>query len=59
VQLFLIVDVAIDREVEGDLFLQDIGQGVGYRPGIIGLIQVHLTELFQSLFFNGYAMPVH
>ncbi|KAJ3294235.1 Williams Beuren syndrome chromosome region 22 protein [Rhizoclosmatium sp. JEL0117] len=25
--------VANDREVEGDLFLQDIGQGMGYRPG--------------------------
>ena len=26
-------EVAIDREVEGDLFLQDIGQGFGFRPG--------------------------
>jgi 18S rRNA (guanine1575-N7)-methyltransferase len=25
--------VANEREVEGDLFLQDIGQGMGFRPG--------------------------
>ncbi|KAI8923471.1 S-adenosyl-L-methionine-dependent methyltransferase [Entophlyctis helioformis] len=27
------LNVAAEREVEGDLFLQDIGQGMGYRPG--------------------------
>jgi len=26
-------EVALEREVEGDLFLQDIGQGLGFRPG--------------------------
>ena len=26
-------EVALEREVEGDLFLQDIGQGFGFRPG--------------------------
>jgi 18S rRNA (guanine1575-N7)-methyltransferase len=26
-------EVALDRAVEGDLFLQDIGQGFGFRPG--------------------------
>lgn len=26
-------EVALDRDVEGDLFLQDIGQGLGFRPG--------------------------
>jgi len=26
-------DIAIEREVEGDLFHQDMGQGVGFRPG--------------------------
>ncbi len=25
--------MALEREVEGDLFLQDIGQGFGFRPG--------------------------
>lgn len=28
------LDVANEREVEGDLFLQDAGQGVGFRPGV-------------------------
>jgi SAM-dependent methyltransferase len=27
------LEVAVEREVEGDLFLQDIGQGFGFRPG--------------------------
>jgi 18S rRNA (guanine1575-N7)-methyltransferase len=27
------LEVAKERQVEGDLFLQDIGQGMGYRPG--------------------------
>jgi hypothetical protein len=26
-------EVALEREVEGDLFMQDIGQGFGFRPG--------------------------
>jgi len=26
-------EVALERQVEGDLFLQDIGQGMGFRPG--------------------------
>lgn len=29
----LLVEVALEREAEGDLFLQDIGQGFGFRPG--------------------------
>ncbi|KAG8746499.1 18S rRNA (guanine1575-N7)-methyltransferase [Ceratobasidium sp. 428] len=27
------LEVALEQEVEGDLFLQDIGQGFGFRPG--------------------------
>ncbi|KJE88900.1 methyltransferase [Capsaspora owczarzaki ATCC 30864] len=27
------LNVALEREVDGDLFLQDMGQGVGFRPG--------------------------
>lgn len=27
------IEVALEREVEGDLFLHDIGQGFGFRPG--------------------------
>jgi len=28
-----VTEVALEREVEGDLFLHDIGQGFGFRPG--------------------------
>jgi hypothetical protein len=31
--LFRHADVAKEREVEGDLFLQDAGQGMAFRPG--------------------------
>ena len=27
------LEVALEREVEGDLFLHDIGHGFGFRPG--------------------------
>jgi hypothetical protein len=30
---YLVSEVALKREVEGDLFLHDIGQGFGFRPG--------------------------
>jgi 18S rRNA (guanine1575-N7)-methyltransferase len=30
---FFVLEVALEREVEGDLMLQDAGQGVCYRPG--------------------------
>ncbi|KAK8916149.1 hypothetical protein KSP39_PZI023350 [Platanthera zijinensis] len=29
------LDVALEREVEGDLLLADMGQGLGLRPGVI------------------------
>ena len=29
------VDVALDREVEGDLMLADMGEGVALRPGVL------------------------
>ena len=32
-KLTKISEVALEREVEGDLFLHDIGQGFGFRPG--------------------------
>ena len=28
------VDVAREREVDGDLFLWDMGEGLGFRPGV-------------------------
>jgi len=37
--------VALEREVEGDLFLQDIGQGFGFRPGSFdGAISISVLQ---------------
>ncbi|KAJ3042532.1 Williams Beuren syndrome chromosome region 22 protein [Rhizophlyctis rosea] len=37
--------VANEREVEGDLFLQDIGQGLGFRPGTFdGAISISVVQ---------------
>lgn len=30
---FVLTEVALEREVEGDLFLADIGQGIPFRAG--------------------------
>ncbi|KAI8804983.1 S-adenosyl-L-methionine-dependent methyltransferase [Cladochytrium replicatum] len=39
------VDVALDRELDGDLILQDIGQGLGFRPGTFdGAISVSVIQ---------------
>ncbi|KAI7870566.1 S-adenosyl-L-methionine-dependent methyltransferase [Spinellus fusiger] len=39
------IDVAREREAEGDLFVQDAGQGVGYRPGTFdGVISVSVLQ---------------
>ncbi|KAL7415006.1 S-adenosyl-L-methionine-dependent methyltransferase [Mrakia frigida] len=44
------LEVALDREVEGDLFLQDIGQGFGFRAGTFdGAISISVLQwLFNS-----------
>ncbi|KAI9175932.1 18S rRNA (guanine1575-N7)-methyltransferase [Blastocladiella emersonii ATCC 22665] len=39
------LDVAYDREVEGDLFLHDIGHGFGFRPGTFdGAISISVIQ---------------
>ncbi|KAI8815082.1 S-adenosyl-L-methionine-dependent methyltransferase [Cladochytrium replicatum] len=39
------LDVALDREFDGDLILQDIGQGLGFRPGTFdGAISVSVIQ---------------
>ncbi|CAJ0760474.1 24097_t:CDS:10, partial [Entrophospora sp. SA101] len=39
------LNVAIDREVEGDLFLQDVGEGMGFRPGTFdGAISISVLQ---------------
>ncbi|CED83579.1 probable bud23-protein involved in bud-site selection [Phaffia rhodozyma] len=44
------LEVALEREVQGDLFLQDIGQGFGYRPGSFdGAISISVLQwLFNA-----------
>ncbi|KAI6109532.1 williams-Beuren syndrome critical region protein 22 [Pisolithus sp. B1] len=38
-------EVALEREVDGDLFLQDIGQGFGFRPGSFdGAISISVLQ---------------
>lgn len=47
--LFLGSEVALEREVQGDLFLQDIGQGFGYRAGSFdGAIRFAFLPLSRS-----------
>ncbi|KAJ1733264.1 18S rRNA (guanine1575-N7)-methyltransferase [Coemansia sp. RSA 1939] len=39
------LDIAADKDVEGDLFLQDIGQGMGFRPGTFdGAISISVLQ---------------
>ncbi|KAF9075151.1 S-adenosyl-L-methionine-dependent methyltransferase [Rhodocollybia butyracea] len=39
------LEVALEREVDGDLFLQDIGQGLGFRPGSFdGAISISVLQ---------------
>ncbi|WVF71543.1 hypothetical protein IAT40_006351 [Kwoniella sp. CBS 6097] len=39
------LEVALEREVEGDLFLHDIGQGFGFRPGTFdGAISISVIQ---------------
>ncbi|KMT03276.1 hypothetical protein BVRB_8g198180 [Beta vulgaris subsp. vulgaris] len=39
------LDVALEREVEGDLLLADMGQGLGLRPGVIdGAISISAVQ---------------
>ncbi|KAJ1983518.1 18S rRNA (guanine1575-N7)-methyltransferase [Dimargaris cristalligena] len=39
------LEIARDREVEGDLMLQDVGQGLGFRPGTFeGAISISVLQ---------------
>ncbi|KAL9679726.1 hypothetical protein QQ045_017592 [Rhodiola kirilowii] len=39
------LDVAVEREAEGDLILGDMGQGLGIRPGVIdGAISISAVQ---------------
>lgn len=48
-------EVALEREVEGDLFLQDIGQGLGFRPGSFdGAVRSVNSGLFHESLSNDH-----
>ncbi|KAJ1916167.1 18S rRNA (guanine1575-N7)-methyltransferase [Mycoemilia scoparia] len=39
------LDIAVQKDVEGDLFLQDIGDGLGFRPGTFdGAISISVLQ---------------
>ncbi|KAJ4709278.1 Methyltransferase [Melia azedarach] len=39
------LNIAVEREVEGDLLLGDMGQGLGFRPGVIdGAISISAVQ---------------
>lgn len=42
---YMCVAVACEREVEGDLFLWDMGDGLGFRPGTFdGVISISALQ---------------
>jgi 18S rRNA (guanine1575-N7)-methyltransferase len=54
------LEIAVERDVEGDLFLQDIGQGVGFRPGTFdGCIRFFFFLNVAFPLFNGCAMQIN
>ncbi|KAG6851250.1 hypothetical protein H0H93_011686 [Arthromyces matolae] len=55
------LEVALEREVEGDLFLQDIGQGFGFRPGSFdGAISISVLQwLLNAETSHATSSPPH
>ncbi|KAF8519486.1 williams-Beuren syndrome critical region protein 22 [Hysterangium stoloniferum] len=55
------LEVALERDVEGDLFLQDIGQGFGFRPGSFdGAISISVLQwLFNAETSHPTSSPPH
>ncbi|KAK8864331.1 hypothetical protein IAR55_001578 [Kwoniella newhampshirensis] len=52
------LEVALEREVEGDLFLQDIGQGFGFRPGTFdGAISISVIQWLLNADSNTHSPP--
>lgn len=53
--------MALEREVEGDLFLQDIGQGFGFRPGSFdGAISISVLQwLLNAETSHATSSPPH
>ncbi|KAG6876595.1 hypothetical protein C0993_001996 [Termitomyces sp. T159_Od127] len=55
------LEIALEREVEGDLFLQDIGQGFGFRPGSFdGAISISVLQwLLNAETSHATSSPSH
>ncbi|WOO81299.1 18S rRNA (guanine(1575)-N(7))-methyltransferase [Vanrija pseudolonga] len=52
------LEVALEREVEGDLFLQDIGQGFGFRPGTFdGAISISVIQWLLNADASSHSPP--
>ncbi|KAK4689079.1 18S rRNA (guanine1575-N7)-methyltransferase, partial [Tremellales sp. Uapishka_1] len=52
------LEVALEREVEGDLFLQDIGQGFGFRPGTFdGAISISVIQWLLNADSSAHSPP--
>ncbi|WRT66282.1 uncharacterized protein IL334_003235 [Kwoniella shivajii] len=52
------LEVALEREVEGDLFLHDIGQGFGFRPGTFdGAISVSVIQWLLNADSSSHSPP--
>ncbi|KAL7424259.1 18S rRNA (guanine1575-N7)-methyltransferase [Cryptotrichosporon argae] len=52
------LEVALEREVEGDLFLQDIGQGFGFRPGTFdGAISISVIQWLLNADSSSHSPP--
>lgn len=50
--------MALEREVEGDLFLQDIGQGFGFRPGTFdGAISISVLQWLMNADDSTHSPP--
>ncbi|OMH80057.1 putative 18S rRNA (guanine-N(7))-methyltransferase [Zancudomyces culisetae] len=46
-------NIAVDKDLEGDLFLQDIGQGMGFRPGTFdGAIRYYTDHSLVTCIFT-------
>ncbi|EJT46855.1 hypothetical protein A1Q2_01826 [Trichosporon asahii var. asahii CBS 8904] len=52
------LEVALEREVNGDLFLQDIGQGFGFRPGTFdGAISISVLQWLLNADSSSHSPP--
>ncbi|OWZ62822.1 hypothetical protein AYX15_05073 [Cryptococcus neoformans] len=52
------LEVALEREVEGDLFLHDIGQGFGFRPGTFdGAISISVIQWLLNADSSSHSPP--